>query len=122
MTAREQVSTFIRSSFSSVWSLEVLLLLKREPRGWTSEDIVASLRASDLIVSQSLTALVAAGLVVTDEQGRAEYRPASDDAGHMADEAQKLYAQSPDAVRRLILGSSASGLAAFANAFRVRKD
>jgi hypothetical protein len=122
MTAREQVSTFIRSSFRSVWSLEVLLLLKRDPRGWTSEDIVATLRASDLIVSQSLAALVAAGLVVIDGQGRAEYRPAGDDAGDMADEAEKLYAQSPDAVRRLILGSSASGLAAFANAFRVRKD
>jgi hypothetical protein len=122
MTAREQVSTFIRSSFRSVWSLEVLLLLKRDPRGWTSEDIVATLRASDLIVSQSLAALVAAGLVVIDGQGRAEYRPAGDDASDMADEAEKLYAQSPDAVRRLILGSSASGLAAFANAFRVRKD
>jgi hypothetical protein len=60
--------------------------------------------------------------VVTDEQGRAEYRPANADAARMTEEAERLYAQSPDAVRRLILGSSANGLAAFANAFRVRKD
>ena len=122
MTSREQVSRFIRSSFRSVWSLEVLLLLKRQPRAWTDEEIITALRASDLIVSQSLSALGAVGLVVTDNDGRSQYRPSNDDAGLLVDEAEKLYAQSPDAVRRLILGSSTSGLAAFAEAFRLRKD
>ena len=122
MTSREQVSRFIRSSFRSVWSLEVLLLLKREPRQWTDEEIITALRASDLIVSQSLAGLSAAGLVVTDQEGRSEYRPSNNAAALLVDEAEKLYAQSPDAVRRLILGSSTGGLAAFADAFRLRKD
>ena len=122
MTSTEQVSRFIRSSFRSVWSLEVLLLLKRERRPWTDEEIITALRASDLIVSQSLEALSAAGLVVTDQDGLSEYRPANDAAALLVDESEKLYAQSPDAVRRLILGSSTSGLAAFADAFRLRKD
>ena len=122
MTSTEQVSRFIRSSFRSVWSLEVLLLLKRERRPWTDEDIITALRASDLIVSQSLEGLSTAGLVVTDQEGLSEYRPSNEAAGQLVDESEKLYAQSPDAVRRLILGSSTSGLAAFADAFRLRKD
>jgi hypothetical protein len=122
MTSKEQVESFIRSSFRSVWSLEVLLLMKRERRRWTSEEIVAALRASDLIVAQSLSALSDAGLAVTDEAGGAEYRPSNEAAAALGDEAERLYAQSPDAVRRLILGSSPSGLAAFADAFRLRKD
>jgi DNA-binding transcriptional ArsR family regulator len=122
MTSREQVSRFIRSSFRSVWSLELLLLLKRERRAWADEEIVAALRASDLIVSHSLAALSDAGLVTIDAAGRSEYRPAGAEAAAMVDEAERLYGQSPDAVRRLILGSSTSGLEAFADAFRLRKD
>jgi predicted transcriptional regulator len=122
MTSNEQVSRFIRSSFRSVWSLEVLLLLKRAPRAWTGDEIVAALRASDLVVSQSVSALGDAGLVVTDAAGCTRYQPASDDAARLVEEAERLYAGSPDAVRRLILGASAGGLAAFADAFRLRKD
>jgi predicted transcriptional regulator len=122
MTSREQVSRFIRTSFRSVWSLEVLLLLKRAPRPWTDEEIVAALRASDLIVSQSVSALTDAGLIVRDTAGRTEYRPANEETAALVDEAERLYAQSPDAVRRLILNASSSGLAAFADAFRLRKD
>lgn len=121
MASREQIARFIRSSFRSVWSLEVLLLLKRDPRPWTHGEIVSALRASELVVAQSLEALGTAGLVVEDEDGTATYRPASQDSARMVDEIERFYAQGPDAVRRLILGSS-GGLAAFADAFRLRKD
>jgi predicted transcriptional regulator len=122
MTSKEQASRFIRSSFRSVWSLEVLLLLKRDPRAWTHDEIVTALRASDLVVSQSVSALGDAGLVVTDAAGRTEYRPSNENAARLVEAAERLYAQSPDAVRRMILGASTGGLAAFADAFRLRKD
>lgn len=122
MSAQEQVSSFIRSSFRSVWSLEVLLLLKRDQRPWTQAEILNALRASDLIVSQSLEALAAGGLISLDAAGAAAYRPASERAALLVEETERLYAQSPDAVRRLIVGSSTGGLAAFADAFRLRKD
>lgn len=122
MTSREQVSRFIRSSFRSVWSLEVLLLLKRQPRPWTPAEIVEALRASDLIVTQSIASLTDAGLVVADSAGCVEYRPSNADAARLVEEAERLYGGSPDAVRRLILNASSSGLAAFADAFRLRKD
>lgn len=121
MVSREEVSGFIRSSFRSVWSLEVLLLLKAEQRRWLAPEIVEALRASDLIVAQSLEGLEAAGLIVRDEDGAAVYGPAPS-LTPLADAAERFYARSPDAVRRLIVGTSAGGLAAFADAFKLRRD
>ena len=122
MASEEDVERFIRSSFRSVWSFEVLLLLKKERRTWTHDDIVTALRASDLIVFQSLEALTAAGLVAVEASGGALYSPAGKDLAALVEEAESLYARSPDAVRRMIVVSSTSGLTAFADAFKVRKD
>jgi hypothetical protein len=122
MAFDDEVASFIRSSFRSVWSLELMLLLKRERRSWPRPEIVSALRASDLIVAQGLDALTAAGLVLVDEADQAAYGPSSDAVASLVDGAESLYARSPDAVRRLIVGASANGLAAFADAFRLRKD
>lgn len=122
MASDDAISSFIRSSFRSVWSLELLLLLKRDPRLWPRAEIVTALRASDLIVTQSLEALTAAGLVSVDEAGNAAYRPASEGAAELVDGTDALYARTPDAVRRLIVGAIPNPLAAFADAFRLRKD
>jgi hypothetical protein len=122
MASDDDVSNFIRSSFRSVWSLELLLLLKRDPRLWPHAEIVAALRASELIVAQSLDALTAAGLVTVDEAGNAAYRPASAAAAALVEGTDTLYARSPDAVRRLIVGALPNPLAAFADAFRLRKE
>jgi hypothetical protein len=121
MTGQDQLAGFIRATFRSIWQLEILLLLKREP-GYRSETaIVAALRASDLIVSRAIALLAAAGLVVVDGEGRAAYGPASEEGARLVEATEALYARSPDAVRRLIVGTP-SGLAAFADAFRLRKD
>ena len=121
MTSHEDVSRFIASSFRSVWSLELLLLLKSERRRWTSDELVSTLRASDLVVAQGLDSLVAAGLVSCDEEG-ATYVPVSPSVADLVDKAEALYAVKPDAVRRAIVTSSTSGIAAFADAFRLRRD
>ena len=119
----EQIAGFIQSSFRSVWTLELLLHLARsEDRGWTPQELVDVLRASDSIVSQGLEALLAAGLIVVDDAAGARYRPASANLAALADGAARLYSQRPDAVRRLIVGSGTDGLAAFADAFRLRRD
>ena len=53
MASDEEVTTFIRATFRSIWSLETLLLLRRDPeRWWSRSDIIAALRASDLVVEQ----------------------------------------------------------------------
>src|SRR3954471_20216612 len=93
MTTEDEVANFIRSSFRSVWTLELLLLLKRDARSWPRDAIVAALRASELIVAQGLDALTAAGLVIVDEAGNAAYRPASPGAASLVDGAEALYAR-----------------------------
>jgi hypothetical protein len=119
----QQIAGFITSSFRSVWTLELLLHLARaEERSWTADELVGALRASGSIVAQGLEALLAAGLIVVDEAAGARYRPASAELAALAEGAARLYAQRPDAVRRLIVGASESGLAAFADAFRLRRD
>ena len=122
MTSNDEVSKFIRSSFRSAWSFELLLLLKREPRRWGRDEIVAGLRGSDLVVARSLESLAAAGLVDEDEAGRVAYAPISAETAALVDGSERLYASRPDHVRRLIIAASAGGLSAFADAFRIRKD
>jgi len=123
MSGKHEVTRFIRSTFRSVWALEMLCLLRKHAdRGWTEAEIVAALRASDLIVHQSLSALTAAGLVTVSGEGQVRYQPATPALDTLVDAAERLYARSPDAVRRLIVASATGDLAAFADAFRFRRD
>ncbi|MBA3577649.1 MAG: hypothetical protein H0W39_08590 [Sphingomonas sp.] len=121
VTSNDDLSRFIASSFPSVWALELLLLLKRERRIWTREELISALRASELVVSQSLESLVAGGLASLSDEG-VRYLPVSDAVGRLVDRAEELYSVKPDKVRRLIVTSSGSGITAFAEAFRLRKD
>lgn len=121
MSPSEDLLRFIESSFRSVWALELLLVLKREPRSWSSEELVSTMRASELVVSKALDALVSAGLVSIEQDG-ARYMPINDDVATCVDELEQLYAARPDAVRRAIVAASASSATAFADAFRLRKD
>jgi hypothetical protein len=123
MASKEEVEGFIRATFRSVWSLELLVLLSdKSERAWSREELVSTLRASELIVAQSLDALLAAGLISVDENGCAAFLPASRDIEDLFERAKSLYARTPDAVRRMIVASASGGLTAFADAFRLRKD
>ena len=112
---------FIASSFRSVWALELLLVLKGDQRLWPRDELVSTMRASELVVSNALDSLVAAGLASL-EGGGARFMPVSDEVADYVDRAEKLYAVRPDAVRRAIVSASAADLTAFADAFRLRKD
>jgi hypothetical protein len=123
MPGSQELMRFIRSTFRSVWSLELLcFLMKHADRDWTRDELVAALRASDLIVRESLAALAAAGLVVVHADGAVRYQPAGPSLAASAEAAEQLYARSPDAVRRAIVSAASGDIAAFADAFRLRKD
>ena len=121
MTPSDELLRFIGSSFRSVWALELLLVLKREPKSWSNAELVARLRASDLVVSNALDALVAAGLASVDETG-ASYMPVNYDVAARVEQVERLYTGRPDAVRRAIVSATATGATAFADAFKLRKD
>ena len=112
---------FIGSSFQSVWALELLLILKRDRRLWPHDELVATMRASELVVSKAVDSLVAAGLASVEGQ-EVIYMPINDDVATCVDELESLYAVRPDAVRRAIVSTGSSGASAFADAFKLRKD
>ena len=123
MPADQEVASFIRATFRSIWSLELLFLLRTErERLWSRPEMVARLRASDLVVNQGLDQLVTGGLVVIEEDGRARYQPVPGSLDGTVEAAQRYYSKSPDAVRRLIVAAANPGLAAFADSFRLKKD
>jgi biotin operon repressor len=112
---------FIGASFRSVWALELLLLLKREPRAWSQEELISTLRASELVVNKAIGELVAAGFLTLEGDGE-RYMPVSEDIASHVGEVEQVYAARPDAVRRAIISTTASGATAFADAFKLRKD
>ncbi len=117
----EGLLEFAASSFSSVWALELLLVLKRQPTPWPRAELVATLRASELVVTRALESLLAAGLVSIDGD-EAAYMPVNDKVAAKVDALEKLYAARPNSVRRAIVDSGRGGATAFADAFKFRKD
>jgi hypothetical protein len=118
-----RLESFIANSFRSVWALDLLRHLAENPgRYFTSAELIAALRASEAVVSQSVDNLTAAGLAIVDGEGRAGYHEASSEQGALVKGAIDYYGRSPDKVRRLIVAQSAPGVTAFADAFKLRKD
>ena len=117
----EDVLRFIAATFPSVWALELLLAVKGAPRVWPREELIATLRDSELVVSKALEALIAAGLASSDDQG-VVYLPVNADVAEFVERAEQLYRSRPNSVRRAIVAASAGGATAFADAFRLRKE
>lgn len=123
MPAKQEVSSFIRSTFRSVWALELLCFLKKHrDRAWPQRELVVALRGSDLVVSQSVESLLAAGLVVVEPGDLVRYQPTSDAVDSLASAAEALYATRPDSVRRMIVAQASSGLSSFADAFKLWRE
>jgi hypothetical protein len=119
--SEDDILRFVAASFPSVWALELLLTLKRERRTWTREELVAALRASELVVSHALDALLAAGLASMDSEG-AVYLPVNADVEDCVERVEQLYRSRPNRVRRTIISASTGSAAAFADAFKLRRD
>lgn len=123
MLVEKDVLDFLRSTFRSIWSLELLFLLIDDPkRCWAGAELVAALRASDLVIRQAVDNLNAAGLVVTESDERIRYGPVSPDLDERVLAAGTLYMRSPHVVRRIIVRAQSGSITAFADAFKLRKD
>lgn len=118
-----ELAEFIQDSFRSVWSIEILLALHREAeRAWEPGDLIAELRSSEAVVGRGLEDLLAAGMVLIEEDGTVRYRPVSPDQDHLTRLLADAYRVKPSAVRRLIVQGSDEKLRNFSDAFRIIKD
>ena len=123
MPSRQEVSSFIGATFRSVWALELLCFLRQNrDRALTHQEMVAGLRGSDLVVTQSVESLTAAGLVLIEREGSARYRPADPGLDKLVGRTGARYAKSPGAVRRRIVAAASHSYYAGLLAAGVRKD
>jgi hypothetical protein len=119
----EDVLQFIQTSIPSVWTLELLLLMRRfAARAWSAQTLNSELRSSMLIITSGLAALIAAGLVLEQAEGSYCYRPARPELGDLVDRLASAYAEYPFAVTQAILAAPNDKIRNFANAFRIKKD
>ncbi len=119
----DQLVDLIETSFGSVWTLELLLRLHREPeRLWNPADLVSDLRSSDVIVKHSIEELVAAALVVVEGNGWVRYRPASAAQDALVGDLAVEYETRPGAIRRMIVQNPSEKLRSFSDAFQLKKN
>lgn len=117
----EAVLSFVRSAIKSAWSLELLLLLHRNPQqSWTGEELIRELRGSEHLVNESAGILSAAGLIELTEAS-ARYRPQTPELAALVTALVELYAQKPITVLRAIFTSPSDKIRSFADAFLFKK-
>ena len=123
MATDDDIEQFICDSFSSIWDLELLSTVIAMPEeGLTAAELVERMRASELVVEQGVSSLVAAGIASRDREGRLQVRPVSTELEACARRASEFYQRFPGRARRLMIARQSPGLNAFADAFRLRKD
>jgi hypothetical protein len=120
VTVDRDVFQFIREHVRSVWALELLLRLKRDPeRCWTIDELVGDLRASHSLVADNLAAFESAGLVVADDRGCFRYQPAAAVLAKVCDDLDAAYRAKPVTVIRWI-SAPTERLQSLADAFKFK--
>jgi hypothetical protein len=118
----DDLLAFIGTSITSVWALELLLLLKREPdRAWDAETLIRELRSSPVVIDDALKSLQGAGLVMQDGAMTYRYQAASARVDALACEIEKAYAARPMTVIKAVVAAPSDKLRAFSDAFKFKE-
>jgi hypothetical protein len=119
----QAVSEFVRATIKSVWTLELLLHLRKNSKtDFTVEQLTHELRGSRTMATEALSQLHIAGLI-TDQDGRQfRYRSASEQIDGLVAQLERIYAERPTTLIKEIASSPSSKIQSFADAFKFRKD
>lgn len=110
----------VRRHIHSVWSLELLLLLRsRVGEAWRAEALVRELRASAPLIADNLSRLQASGLVAQDA-GAWRYAPATRELAAFCDQLAEAYRARPVAVINMI--AAPNPVQDLADAFKFNSD
>lgn len=119
--SNEDLLAFVSSSISSVWALELLLLLKRDPqRNWRPSELIAEMRSSAAVIADALAGLQAAGLVAREGTDSYRYHASSDRLDELVIELQAEYAAKPMTVIKTIVAAPSDKLRRFSDAFKFK--
>jgi hypothetical protein len=122
MMTEDDVLAFASATMSSLWTLELLLLM-RGSRGrlWTVDDLIRELRSSNTAVSEGLAQLGHNGLVIASASGQWQYRPASEQIDGFARELEAIYRAKPATVIRAIVSAPNRKLQILSDAFKIKE-
>ena len=116
------LAAFVREHVRSVWAVELLLVLKRDPeRCWPAADLVRELRASTMLVSDNLQRFERSGLVIRDDNDSWRYAPASPLLDDLTTQLEAAYRERPVSVINLI-AAPPDPVQGLADAFKFRGD
>ena len=122
MSDETELAAFVREHVRSVWALELLLILKRDPeRCWPPAALVGELRASATLVNDNLQRFERSGLVVREADDCWRYAPASPVLGTFADALERAYRERPVGIVNMI-ARPADPIQGLADAFKFRGD
>ena len=111
--------TFVREHVRSVWAVELLLLLRRDPeRCWSPPDLVSELRASTSLVADNLQRFETSGLIAP-EDGCFRYAPASPVLEALCAQLESAYRERPVQVINMI-ARPVDPLQSLADAFKFK--
>lgn len=117
----EQTFALIRAAISSVWDLELLLLLHRTPeRQWTVDELVRELRASPTVIAGAAARLCAQKFAEEISKGTIHYLPADEPRREFVQSLEQLYGSKPASVIKEIMSRTYDELRSFSDAFRLR--
>ncbi|WP_296595164.1 hypothetical protein [Phenylobacterium sp.] len=113
---------FAREHIKSVWAVELLLLLRRDPaRCWAPDELVRELRASTNLVRDNLASFQRSGLAVEDDDACWRYAPAAAALDELAGQLEAAYRERPVAIINLI-SAPPDPIQGLADAFKWRGD
>ena len=108
----------VRQHIRSVWSLELLLLLRSRPgEAWRPEALVRELRASAPLISGCLAKLQDSGFAV-QEEGAWRFAPATRELQQFCDQLAEAYQNRPVTLISMI--AAPSQVQDLANAFKFK--
>lgn len=119
----DDVIELIDNHITTVWALELLLLLRQHrDRAWTIDALSKELRASADVVLRMVPLLISAGLVAEVEGRSVRYAPANDELDRTVTRLDEYYKQFPVTIVRRIALAPNREVQGFADAFKFRKD
>ena len=119
----EDVRAFVADELGSIWAIELLVLLRADPRrAWSPEELVRELRASAMVVGELLPRFKKLGLVDSPEAGRWNWRPASPELERMSEAVARAYTTTPVALIKAISQQPTSQVHLLADAFKLKED
>jgi hypothetical protein len=119
----EQLLKFIQTNVRTIWALEMLLLMCRNPgRLWTPDELNRELRSSVGLVHDILSKFEHAGLVQRDADDRYRWAPSTAESQDAAQQLVSTYSTHPFSVIKAITEVQTARIQTLADAFKIKKD